>query len=386
MLRIFNYILGYRRFTVGKENVGRCAQLLLVAGISASFRNTGAFDVSIFKAKRVKGLLDGKIEYTLSECRGALGFIIENRKKYGAIIGIVLSLLLLLLSGDTVWEIKIEGVPESEAELIRSELSSVGFEVGNRWSDIDTERIEMGIIALSEEAGWININRRGGVAYVTVGKKVEHDTDYAPSGYSCIVASRDCVIEEINVKRGYAVVKKGETVKAGEVLISGVIPTELGGGFCYAEGSVTGRYSETLSVSVDRILYEEAYGEEGLFEINLHFFNKIINIFKNYRQSTDQCDIINKKWNLKLGKELPIGITRIYRRELTERETILCDEEMISRASELLFERLSEFLSDKTALRLRTYGDFVGDSYEICCDALVSSDVTRIRDFKLIGE
>ena len=69
-------------------------------------------------------------------------------------------------------------------------------------------------------------------------------------------------------------VKVGDVVKKGDLLISGVLPLELGGGFCTAQGEVKGRVADRVEVegkiypldlSLDRVLMAmDAADDKGL--------------------------------------------------------------------------------------------------------------------------
>ena len=140
----------------------------------------------------------------------------------------------------------------TDGEIILA-LAEEGFEIGDFWFNIDKGEIETSFLLNNKKISWININRRGSVAYVKVIESdVNHSAPDDRTGYSNIVASSDCVIEEITVKQGTAMVKPGDVVKKGDILVAGVMPSESGGGFCYADASVIGRVSDTVSVQIDR--------------------------------------------------------------------------------------------------------------------------------------
>ena len=151
-------------------------------------------------------------------------------------------LLLRLLTAGRVWDIRIEreeGDSDFSSALILEELEEAGLAVGDRWSRIDRDGVETALLSSSSHIGWVSITRTGAVAHVKVREKTKFRGEPVAEedGYANIVAAFDCVIEEITVVRGFAVVSVGDTVRAGDLLISGILPEEAGGGFCRAEGS-----------------------------------------------------------------------------------------------------------------------------------------------------
>lgn len=383
MVRFDLLLFGYFVILVDSSDRVVATDILLKEGISAAFDRKGRFVIPYHKKDSVVSQFEGKVKFSVSEPLGLYGKLLKYRRRFGILIGLLFAVVLFIISSDTVWDVRVEGAYLGNEEEIRRELSEAGLGVGKRWSKLDKNQIEINMLTSSDSVAWLNINRRGTVAYVKVSDKITYPEEEKLVGYANIVAVRDCVIEEITVETGYPMVKKGESVRAGEILISGVIPTELGGGFCYASGEVVGRYNESVSVFVKRSVSEKVYSEQTLAFCKINFFAKQVNIFKKYGQSDQECDIINEREDFILGKRLPLSIEKTYFRKYETVTKQLSDSELILCASEKLRESLLLFLSDKEAQRMVTSGDFTEEGYEMVCDAVVSSDVTKIQEFKV---
>ena len=383
MPRLDLFLFGYFRISVDVSDKAIASDILLKHKVSAKFKKNGEFIIPYRTLEKVKEIFGEKVKYSVSEPQGFFGALVKYKKRVGIFLGIIAAVIIVGVSSDFVWDVRIDGLSEDEAGEIRRELSLAGLDVGKRWSKLDKNHIEINMLNLSTRVGWININRRGTVAYVKISEKTLYQEDDVKDGYANLVAARDCVIEDITVKSGYAMVKKGESVRAGEILISGVIPTELGGGFCYADGEVTGRYSESVSVTVSRSVYEKVYSETCLSECNINFFGKHINIFKKYGQFDREYDIIEKKEDVSFIKKLPICINKIYFSYYETKVTELSDDELILLASERLRSELLLFLKNKDARRMVTSGEFTADGYKMTCDAVVLSDIVKIQNFKV---
>jgi hypothetical protein len=128
---------------------------------------------------------------------------------------------------------------------------------------------------------------------------------------------------------------------------------------------------------------EKEYNARSLFSYKIKIFGKNINIFKRTRQPSGPCDIIEEKNELCIGKRLPVSINKTYFQEYETIEIELTESELVSLASEKLREELLIFLSDKEARRLVTRGESTSEGYKMICDAIVSSDVTKIQEFKV---
>ena len=225
MIRPDYLLLGYKIVTVQTNDIARAAAILLKGNVSVRFLGNKIY-ATARKTRKIISLLDTRVKYSVSELKGLSGFIYRNRKRWGAFCAIFLTAVILLFSGNLVWDVRIEGCESGNEEQIIRELSECGLSVGTSWSRTDTAKIEVKMLETSDYVSWVNINRRGTVAYVSVVDKITHELPEKKDGYSNVVAACDAVIEEVTVEKGIAVVKAGDTVKKGDLLISGIIPSK----------------------------------------------------------------------------------------------------------------------------------------------------------------
>ncbi len=380
--RIDFLIFGYRKIRVEEKYLKDFLNELLKVGISLKAEN-GEFLVSERDFRRINKILSGKIEYSASEARGIFGILKRYKTRYGIIAAVFLSLFLCIFSSSRVWDIRIQGSLSGREGEILKELSSFGVAPGAPFSKIDKALVEAEMLSASENVSWININQRGVVLYVEVIDKIDHEENAQKSGFANVVAECDAVIEEITVKSGVAVVKAGQTVKKGEILISGVIPGELGGGFCYAEGSVIGRFSDKLSVEVASSEVKKYETERKKTKTKLNFFDFSFNFLKIYSKSEEECDIIKEKrdFHTFLGKKIPISIEREFQVFYGEREVLYTKDEMINLALAKMRESLNENLKDKNLLKIKTYGAFSGENYVCTTEYTVTSQIGKTVEF-----
>ena len=374
MIRIDYALLGYVVFKIDKNDISSAAEILLDNNISIRIDESGSFFSSLVKAEKIQHALVGKVKFERSLPLGIGGMLLRLRFRYGFLLALLLSTVLFLYLNSKVWDVRVYGVSAELCEVIKDELSQNGLYVGASWNGINKSRVEAAVLSGSDAISWLNINRRGTVAYVSAVEKNVNQSKPKPSGYANIVADRDCIIEDIIVRRGVAAVKIGESVKKGDLLISGIIPTELGGGFCYANGEFRGRYSDTVAVKVSQKEEYKIYTDEHIKNISLNIFNFSINIFKNYRNLSNMCDIIEEKSEFLLdgGKSVPIFFNKTVAREYSVEIRSLTEKEMSEKASELLRENLFDFLSDKELVSIKTGGKLRNSEYELKADLVVS--------------
>jgi len=386
MVRIDFYIFGYRRVKLTHDTLSYAVSILLRSRIPTV--TDGGFTLLVKERdfQRSKELL-AHLEPELSEPLGFFGIIKRYPHKLGLSAGLCVSLLLIILSSLLVWDVRIEGnsdVPESTVEEM---LEECGFGVGRLWLLSDRSAIETELLKSTDRITWVNINKRGTVAYVKIieSEPDAHSAPESPVAYSNVVATADCVIEEITVTRGTAEVAVGDVVRRGDILISGLIPIDAGGGLCRAEGVVIGRIFETVTVDVSREHEKLTEKSRELKDLELEIFNFKINIFKKYGKVEDKCDIIEEinSYSLLGGPKFPFAIIKSYITEDSYEMRSYSDEELVRVASARLSSALAEKLLDSDLLKRKTYGAFNENGYSISSDIVYLTAVSEEKEIEI---
>ena len=380
MARLDEFIFGYRIGKVSPDSLPKLINTALRLGICSDVTSDGEFTVKEKDKARFTSATRAKMRFELGEPLGFFGFLVRNKKRYGVLLAMLLSTALLLLSRSLVWDVRISG-NESLSELaVEDALSEAGFGIGTLWRKADKNEIETAVLSNNPEIAWISLNRRGTVAYVELieSENVGIREEIAPL-YSNIVADRDGVIEEITVKSGEAMVKVGDVVRAGDILISGVIENDSGVRFCRAVGSVRASGVTEISAEATRSTAEKTAISRRIAEVHLLLFNFSINIFKNYGNCENGCDIIEEIRDFALfGRcKLPISLEKTYAVEYTELSRVRSDSEMTAEAKKILDASISAVLKEADVVRLSTSGGFSGDSYRLTTRVVYVSEIGK---------
>lgn len=368
MVRLDCLIFGYRRLTVKPLELSLFTSILLRSSIPSVIDNSGDIVVRERDFEKIKEKISGRIDFSYSEPLGLWGWWSRLSHKAVIIATVLICLILTLYLSGLVWDIRIEGNEKmSEAEIL-GVLEECGVEIGKRWSKIERSKTETELLDKCERVSWVNINRRGSVAYVKISER-DSAEEKGESLYpaSNIIASADCVIEEITVKRGVAAVKVGDTVRKGDILVFGCIPTEDGEISCDAEATVIGRVNSSLCVEIDRNYINKTKIEERIYSFSIKIFKTSINIFKRYGNLTKECDIIDDEIECSLlGRcPLPLSFTLSKLVEYNYEDLTYSDEELIEKATAELMELTGIALSNADLLKLRTKGEFTESGYRM---------------------
>ncbi len=363
---LFLWLMGYTFFEVKEGCLSVVASTLLRLGISARIKN-GRVRLSSSDLKKINATSIGQMLVPLCS-KGLFPFFVFFLKQKFTVCALIFVLLLNILLSGLVFDVRISGNLEVPSYKIREALDSLGLRIGKRFSSLDTSSIEVGLLNSFDDIAWVNINRRGTVAYVEVverkGAGAPENKDSRPSN---IVAACDAVIEEITVKSGKAMVSAGDVVRTGDILISGVIDSEGGTSFIKAEGSVIGSVTGTVTAVAMQNEEVRVGFDTKYVELRLNILNISANIFKNYRNCVDGCDIIvdNEYFCTPGGTRLPFGYTcKLAVSEKTV-EVSYTEAEMIMRAYEKHKMALDLALGGCELVGIKTVGTMGEGSYTV---------------------
>lgn len=139
------------------------------------------------------------------------------------LIGLAVLGTLVLTASLFVWDVRITGIERREAIALTEELQSLGVFVGTFKSGVDIKQIETRLMVDHDEFAWVNLKFQGVVAELEVVPAIPVPELVDDSRPCSIVAVKDALIESVTALNGRAAVTKGQTVRAGDTLISGLI-------------------------------------------------------------------------------------------------------------------------------------------------------------------
>ena len=166
-------------------------------------------------------------------------FLRKNRKRKAFFAGLAAALLLLGGLSFFVWDIQVEGNRMySEDTLIRY-LDSLDIRCGIPKSRVDCDGLEDSLRSDFPEITWVSAQVSGTRLLVKIKENEALSEIPVPDTKACdIVAEKDGVITHMIVRSGIPQVSVGDTVTAGQVLISGIVPVTDDGGAVVAEHPV----------------------------------------------------------------------------------------------------------------------------------------------------
>jgi similar to stage IV sporulation protein len=314
---------------------------------------------------------------------GLLPFLAQRKARAGLLVGALLSVLIGSFLGGRVWDVRVSGnTLLSDAQIVQ-ELEKAGLGVGTPLTGLDTKAVARDVQLSSDRLAFVGINLRGTVAYVHV---MESDVREEAQSYAGgnLIAAFDAVIEDLAVRHGSVAVKRGQVVKKGDLLVSGITEGSGGNRLVCAEGEVMGRVQRRIEIVLPRKSCAQTKANRQNIGFDIIFFGKRINICANTGNLPPTYDTIYKIEQLYVGDRvrLPIGIGRTVAVSYIDEEVTLSDQELVSLACRRLEAELALALRQGELVSKKTYGSFTEDAYVLVCEIECLEDIARLVEFE----
>lgn len=135
--------------------------------------------------------------------------------RFGMWAGIIVGLALIVIYSTMLTRIRVLGAERVNENDI---IAATGISLPVVFASPDMEAIEKATVALDGIAG-ASVVRKGTTLEISVIEELPHTEIIDTETPAPLVANEDCVIERMVVVQGTAAVKKGDTVRKGDILI-----------------------------------------------------------------------------------------------------------------------------------------------------------------------
>lgn len=256
--------------------------------------------------------MSGKNGFCISVTRkpGIFWQLQKVRKRPVLLIGCVICFLFYLLIPTRVLFFQVEGnnrIPDKE---ILEAVSASGISFGASRRTIRNENVKNRILTAIPEVQWAGINTTGCTAVISVKEKKPAPVPAVSEGISSITAECDGIISTVTATRGNILCSIGQSVKKGEILISGYLDCGLAICATQAEGEVYAKTEHYLTAKTPAN-YCVRNGKTAIHRhVSVLVGKKRINLWKCSRIWDSSCGRIYKQKYVTLpgGFKLPIAI------------------------------------------------------------------------------
>lgn len=214
----------------------------------------------------------------------------------------VLCAVLALLAAATMWVpsrilfIQVQGNGDIPQRLILEAAGECGLSFGASRRELRSEQVKNYLLKAIPQLSWAGVNTSGCVATITVAVRSEEEAQ-SESYAGSIIAARDALVTQITATGGTALCAVGDSVQAGDVLISGY--TDLG--ICTraqsAQGEVYGITRREVSAVLPLTTVKSTSTGEIVKKYSVLIGKKRINLYSDSGISHTTCGKIREvKW------------------------------------------------------------------------------------------
>ena len=263
-MKLFKYIAGYVVFIAkggfGERFINLCALGRVRIWDMSCFDGYIKGKIAVRDFHKLRRIVRKTgVRLTISEKIGLPFYLRQHRNRVGLIISAVFYIVFCIVMNRFVWCIDTADSDNFSREQIISVAENAGLHHGVYVSKFDEEKAARGIFkAFDGELSWVKVNIKGSLAVIEYREKTEKLKIEEKGETSNIVADFDGVIVSDETYQGAKNTSRGNAVKRGDVLISGVVEGIDQKPLYYeAKGKFTALHNDKseLTLSSDTVFY-----------------------------------------------------------------------------------------------------------------------------------
>lgn len=298
------------------------------------------FSVDTKYIKKMNAIMDKNFISIIDEKKqGIIPKILNFNYMKNLVFVLVIFILLLVINSFFIWKITIDGNYSYTYNQILSYVHNKKIKEGIIKNKINTDNLEKNIRKDFSDISWVCVEIKGTNLMIHIKENYITEISAKEDKPYDLVADCDAKIVSTLVRNGKLLVKAGEDVKKGDVLISGVIDiTDESGNvlfndYCNADGDIFAEVKEKYSDSLNVYYFRKNIYKESKL-ILPSFFG-----FKWIKEKKKNSDITLEENTVKFYGEfyLPISIQK-YTVIKYSKEKMKYSKEQAKKILEEIFE------------------------------------------------
>lgn len=291
--------------------------------------------------KRLRPLLwNSQVNVSILDKHGAPFFFATFRNRTFLALGCLLSLLLLAYLSNFIWFIEVKGGHSLPLTTLQEVVQELGVQSGVARSTIEPRVIEGELLKRFPTLAWAQVSLKGTRMEISLTEREGVQNEYTRPGN--LYADYDGVITDVFVLQGTPKVRASDTVRKGDLLVSGEYYDARGRKqFGAAQGVVKARVWYEAVGEAPLIKWEPIYTGKSRRQYVLTLGSINIPLGRKYPRETHLPSA--KEWQLSLGRAMvPLRLTEIIYREVEYQQTLVPRQEAETTAYRLAWESLLE--------------------------------------------
>lgn len=311
---IFKHILGVIQFKASGDNHIRFLNDIrkgdfIIKKISVSNNEITGFiygnDYSKLEVIAKKNLM------ILEEVKrqGLVYKIKKYKLRFGIIAGIIVSIGVVFYLSNIVLKVRITGCDKELQDRVSNYVSLYGITPGNYIPKLDFDEIERNLVYNVEDVSWASVRNDGPTIVVNVHQSTR-EPHMVKTRLPCnIISTRDAQIVGVEVYDGLLMVIKGDGVKKGEMLVSGItLDDNQKPMYSHSQAKIIGEYNEVIDIFQPYNDIKRTLSEKSIKRNSLTFFGLDIPISFGKNVKGEYVQKSRTNYISFLSLKLPIGI------------------------------------------------------------------------------
>jgi sporulation protein YqfD len=274
------------------------------------------------------------------------------RRRRGLLVGAAAFLVVLLALSSHIWYFEVVGNSTVPTADITAELKNIGVWPGAPKRNLQPDRIQQALMLKFPQISWLSVNTRGCTAEIQMKEKKEKPPMETEDVRPCnIKAAATGQIIRLDVYDGTPVVKEGDAVVEGQLLISGIMENEGGtASLKHASGKVMAETTRTLTAEVPLNRTKSEATGNVVTRRSLNFMGARLPLtFATKPAGNYVAEAVNTRIRL-MNAVLPISL---YEENWVEQKTVkvtLTREQALAEARKQILEKERSGLNDAQIL------------------------------------
>lgn len=313
MIWLWRFISGFLEIEITGEN---CEQILNRAATNnIYFWNLKFIKGKIYGCISIKNFLKLFTNRHGLKCKikiikkiGIIFHIKKYKKRFGFFIGGIIFTFIIFFLSNFIWVINVEGNNIIPTQEILNSCRIIGIYEGIAKNKVNNKYDAQRLQLTRNDIAWCSFNVEGCVLTVNLSEIEKSEGNYRQDPTN-IKAAIEGKIKKINVTSGNIMVKVGDTVSKGDILVSGIVENMSSTVFVHSSGEIIAETKRIFSARGDFIQEKNLEIGDRLTRYSIKFFNVKIPLYlgkinENYNYT---CTIKNLSL---FGSKIPIKIAQ----------------------------------------------------------------------------
>lgn len=283
------------------------------------------------------------VDIRICDKRGLPFFFYRYKKRKCFAICLILCVCLIYAFTLFIWDINISGESVYTKEQIRKDIIENYISLGTFKRNIDCAELEKKLREKYDQIAWISCEIKGTQLNITLTETVTPGLVRESEEPCNIVAVKDGIITDMITRSGSSVAHKGDEVKKGDILITGVVNiyndfdelTETQ--YLPASGDVYAISQYQYDDSFFMEYYEKEYSDNEKHYYSLGFGDRFFSVIQP-KTGAACTDVISEDHKLVLAGDfyLPLSVKKTTLREYTSVPKTYTEDEAREKAEKRL--------------------------------------------------